>query len=47
MQRIINGTMLPEPLIDVNVGSVGERGMLGIAIAAKNENGDRMLLHSP
>jgi glucose/arabinose dehydrogenase len=41
VQRIINGTMLPEPLIDLNVGNVRERGLLGIAIASKNENGDR------
>jgi glucose/arabinose dehydrogenase len=40
VQRIINGTMLPEPLLDVNVGSANERGMLGIAIAEKNVNGD-------
>ena len=40
VQRIINGTMLPEPLLDLNVGTIGERGLLGIAIAPKNENGD-------
>ena len=39
VQRIINGTMLPEPLLDLNVGNLGERGLLGIAIAATNENG--------
>lgn len=41
VQRIINGTMLPEPLLDLNVGNKGERGLLGIAIAAMNENVDR------
>jgi len=39
VRRIINGTVLPEPLLDLNVGNLRERGLLGIAIAAKNENG--------
>ena len=38
VHRIINGTMLPEPLLDVNVGSLGERGLLGIAIDTSNKN---------
>jgi len=38
VRRIINGTMLPEPLLDLNVGNLRERGLLGIAVAAKNEN---------
>jgi len=33
VQRIVNGNMLPKPVLDVNVASEGERGMLGIAIA--------------
>src|SRR5215207_193090 len=33
VQRIVNGNVLPEPLLDVNVNSRGERGMLGIVIA--------------
>jgi glucose/arabinose dehydrogenase len=33
VQRIVNGTVLPEPLLDVNVASGGEKGMLGIALA--------------
>jgi glucose/arabinose dehydrogenase len=33
VQRIVDGKMLSEPLIDVNVDGVDERGMLGIAIA--------------
>jgi glucose/arabinose dehydrogenase len=32
VKRIVNGTMLPEPLLDVNVATQGERGMLGIAM---------------
>ncbi len=35
VQRIVNGEMLPEPLLDVNVATQSERGMLGIAVAEK------------
>jgi hypothetical protein len=38
-RRIINGTMLQESLLDINVGNVRERGLLGIAVDANNENG--------
>jgi glucose/arabinose dehydrogenase/intracellular septation protein A len=38
VRRIVNGTMLPEPVLDVNVANMNERGMLGIAIA-KHDNG--------
>jgi glucose/arabinose dehydrogenase len=38
VQRIVNGEMLPEPLLDVNVANKSERGMLGIAVT-KNETG--------
>jgi glucose/arabinose dehydrogenase len=38
VQRIIDGKMLPEPLLDVNVGRVSERGLLGIAVS-KHVNG--------
>jgi aldose sugar dehydrogenase len=40
VHRIVNGKMLPEPLIDVNVANQAERGLLGIAIAKDTENGD-------
>ncbi len=33
VQRIVNGNMLPQPVLHVNVASEGERGMLGIAVA--------------
>jgi glucose/arabinose dehydrogenase len=33
VRRIVNGVMLPEPLLDVNVANKNERGMLGIAVA--------------
>ena len=35
VKRILNGTVLPEPLLDVNVANKNERGMLGIAIDSK------------
>ena len=38
VQRIIDGKMLPEPLLDVNVANKSERGLLGIAVS-KHENG--------
>jgi aldose sugar dehydrogenase len=33
VQRIVNGKMLPEPILDVNVGASQERCMCGIAIS--------------
>jgi glucose/arabinose dehydrogenase len=36
VQRIVDGKMLAEPLLHVNVSSADERGLLGIAAAAKN-----------
>jgi len=38
VKRIVNGTMMKDPLLDVNVAINDERGMLGIAIA-KHKNG--------
>jgi aldose sugar dehydrogenase len=37
VQRILNGKMLPEPVLDVNVANKFERGLLGIAIAKKQQ----------
>jgi aldose sugar dehydrogenase len=39
VHRILNGKMLPEPVLDVSVANVAERGLLGIAIAKNNDNG--------
>jgi aldose sugar dehydrogenase len=36
VQRIVNGKISTEPLLHVNVSSADERGLLGIAVAAKN-----------
>jgi aldose sugar dehydrogenase len=38
VQRITNGKMLPQPLLQVPVSTTSERGMLGIAIAKHNNN---------
>jgi len=37
VRHIVNGTILPEPMLDVNVATDNERGMLGIAVA-KNQS---------
>src|SRR5918911_1536009 len=39
VHRILNGKMLPEPVLDVSVANVAERGLLGIAIAKNDDNG--------
>ena len=39
VHRILNGKMLPQPVLDVSVANVAERGLLGIAIAKNNDNG--------
>src|SRR5919202_1224812 len=37
VHRILNGKILPQPLLDLNVANEAERGLLGIAVA-KNDN---------
>ena len=39
--RIVNGTVIKDPLLDVNVSVNDERGMLGIAISQKYEHKPR------
>jgi aldose sugar dehydrogenase len=39
VKRIVNGTILQEPLLHVNISNEGERGLLGIAIANHKEIG--------
>jgi glucose/arabinose dehydrogenase len=39
VQRIVNGQMLAAPLLQVNVSSEVERGMLGIAVSKDNQTG--------
>ena len=36
VQRIVNGKMLPEPILDVNVGASQERCMCGIAVSKEH-----------
>lgn len=36
VRKIVNGSLHPEPLLDVNVATFDTRGMLGVALA-KNE----------
>ena len=36
VRRIVNGVMLQEPLLDVNVATYGHRGILGIAVSNNN-----------
>ena len=36
VRRIVNGTVINEPLLDVNVATKNERGLLGIAVATNN-----------
>ena len=39
VQRIVNGTLQPKPILDVDVANTSERGMLGIAIEKdRNQN---------
>jgi glucose/arabinose dehydrogenase len=38
VRRVVNGTLLPQPVLDVGVATERERGMLGIAVAKKTEN---------
>ena len=40
VHRILNGKILPEPVLDVSVANQAERGLLGIAIAKSNNNGN-------
>jgi aldose sugar dehydrogenase len=41
VQRIVNGQMLPQPLLHVNVGEQVEWGMLGIAVAKNEKSHER------
>jgi glucose/arabinose dehydrogenase len=38
VRRIVNGTMLQQPLLHVNVANDGERGLLGIAVSKTRNN---------
>lgn len=38
VKRIVNGVMLADPLLKVNISTTGERGMLGIAVTKGNKS---------
>ena len=38
IQRIVNGTAMQEPMLDVNVANRGERGLLGLEISHPNHS---------
>jgi aldose sugar dehydrogenase len=46
VSRIVNNTMVKEPLLDVNVSTFGHRGMLGIAIGSSSPTSDDQILTS-
>ena len=41
VKRIVNGVMLADPLLKVDVSNEGERGMLGIAVTKGNKSTDK------
>ena len=45
VQRITNGKVLPQPLLQIPVSTTNERGMLGIAIAMHNNGPTYVLLY--
>lgn len=46
VRRIVNGVMLQEPLLDVNVATQGHRGMLGIAVSNISSSVDHEISNS-
>ena len=50
IRRIVNGAMLQQPFLDVNVATYGHRGMLGIAVnysLLKDGNGEGIITAPP
>jgi glucose/arabinose dehydrogenase len=45
VDRVVNGSILSEPLLDVNVSNALERGLLGVAIAKSDKNITRVFLY--
>jgi len=45
VRRIVNGTLLEQPLLKVNVSAVGESGMLGIETARSNSGSTYVFLY--
>src|ERR671914_496114 len=47
VRRIVNNTMMKEPLLDVNVATFGHRGMLGIAVSSISSTQALSPTHTP
>ena len=45
VDRIVNGAIFSEPLLDVNVSSALERGLLGVAVAKSDKNITHVFLY--
>jgi len=45
VQRIVNGNISPEPILDVNVANKNERGMLGIAVSTFKNDSNYVFLY--
>ena len=45
VKRIVNGNILAEPLLEVNVANDGNRGMLGIAVSKEEINSTNIFLY--
>src|SRR5918995_2385058 len=46
VKRIVNGLILEEPILDVNVATAFERGLVGIAVAENDNDNDTMQRNS-
>lgn len=45
VDRVVNGTIFSEPLLDVNVSNALERGLLGVAVAKSDKNITHVFLY--
>src|SRR5919108_5589618 len=43
VHRVVNGSIIDEPLLDVNVANMNERGMLGITVAKSSDEDNHSL----
>ena len=45
VKRIVNGTMLQKPILDLNVGNAMDRGLLGISLAKNHDKNEYVFLY--
>ena len=45
VDRVVNGSIFSEPLLDVNVSNAFERGLLGVDVAKSDKNITRVFLY--